>query len=34
MVGEVDETRSPPAYKLYTHKLLDIGFNDKQASEA
>uniref|UniRef100_A0A8L8JDQ5 Transmembrane 9 superfamily member n=1 Tax=Heligmosomoides polygyrus TaxID=6339 RepID=A0A8L8JDQ5_HELPZ len=30
MVGEVDETRSPPAYKLYTHKLLDIGFNDKQ----
>lgn len=30
MVGEIDNTVSPPAYKLYTHKRLDIGFNDKQ----
>ncbi|KAK6037007.1 hypothetical protein COOONC_25486 [Cooperia oncophora] len=32
MVGEVDDSESPPAYKLYTHKQLDIGYNDKQAS--
>uniref|UniRef100_A0A158P8W4 Transmembrane 9 superfamily member n=1 Tax=Angiostrongylus cantonensis TaxID=6313 RepID=A0A158P8W4_ANGCA len=30
MVGEVDDSVSPPVYKLYTFKQLDIGFNDKQ----
>ncbi|VDL68517.1 unnamed protein product [Nippostrongylus brasiliensis] len=33
MVGEVDESRNPPVYKIYTHKQLDIGFNDKQVCE-
>uniref|UniRef100_A0A1I7XCC1 Transmembrane 9 superfamily member n=1 Tax=Heterorhabditis bacteriophora TaxID=37862 RepID=A0A1I7XCC1_HETBA len=30
MIGEVDNTVDPPSYKLYTHKKLDIGYNDKQ----
>ncbi|KJH44835.1 endomembrane protein 70 [Dictyocaulus viviparus] len=30
MIGEVDDSVSPTAYKLYTHKKLDIGYNDKQ----
>ncbi|VDM66180.1 unnamed protein product, partial [Strongylus vulgaris] len=30
MVGEVDDTKTPPTYKLYTHKQLDIGYADKQ----
>ncbi|CAP28227.1 Protein CBG08396 [Caenorhabditis briggsae] len=30
MVGEIDNSVSPPTYKLYTHKRLDIGYNDKQ----
>lgn len=30
MVGEVDESGSEPVYKLFTHKKLEIGYNDNQ----
>ena len=30
MVGEVDDSTEPPSYKLFTHKKLDIGYNDHQ----
>ena len=30
MVGEVDSETHPVVYKLYTHKRLDIGYNNKQ----
>ncbi|VDK48768.1 unnamed protein product [Anisakis simplex] len=30
MVGEVDSSTTPPTYKLFTHKRLDIGYNRNQ----
>lgn len=30
MIGEVDTSVNPPAYKLFTHKKLNIGYNGKQ----
>ncbi|GMT24604.1 hypothetical protein PFISCL1PPCAC_15901 [Pristionchus fissidentatus] len=30
MVGEADHKTTPPSFKLYTHKKLDIGYNGKQ----
>lgn len=30
MVGEIDESGSEPVYKLFTHKKLDIGYNEDQ----
>uniref|UniRef100_A0A914V8M1 Transmembrane 9 superfamily member n=1 Tax=Plectus sambesii TaxID=2011161 RepID=A0A914V8M1_9BILA len=30
MVGEVDDTTDPPTYKIFTHKKLEIGYNENQ----
>uniref|UniRef100_A0AAF5PGT9 Transmembrane 9 superfamily member n=2 Tax=Wuchereria bancrofti TaxID=6293 RepID=A0AAF5PGT9_WUCBA len=30
MVGEVDSSITPPNYRLFTHKKLEIGYNGKQ----
>ncbi|CAJ0576779.1 unnamed protein product, partial [Mesorhabditis spiculigera] len=30
MVGEVDNKVNPPAFKIFTHKKLEIGYNGKQ----
>lgn len=30
MVGEVDDSTDPPTYKIFTHKKLEIGYNDNQ----
>lgn len=33
MVGEVDASTTPPSYRLFTHKKLEIGYNGKQVSD-
>lgn len=30
MVGEVDDSTTPPSYKIFTHKRFDIGWNSQQ----
>jgi len=30
MIGETDNTQTPAVYRLYTHKKLEIGYNEKQ----
>uniref|UniRef100_A0A914RGY4 Transmembrane 9 superfamily member n=1 Tax=Parascaris equorum TaxID=6256 RepID=A0A914RGY4_PAREQ len=30
MVGEIDSSTTPPTYKLFTHKKLEIGYNKNQ----
>ncbi|VDN03011.1 unnamed protein product [Thelazia callipaeda] len=30
MVGEVDSSTTPPNYRIFTHKKLEIGYNGKQ----
>lgn len=30
MVGEIDSSSTPPTYKLFTHKKLEIGYNKNQ----
>lgn len=30
MVGEIDSSTTPPNYRLFTHKKLEIGYNGKQ----
>lgn len=33
MFSQVDRKTTPPTYKLYTHKKLDVGYNGKQVRE-
>lgn len=30
MVGEIDDTTTPPTYKIFTHKKFELGHNSKQ----
>lgn len=34
MVGEIDSLTTPPNYRLFTHKKLEIGYNGKQVSKS
>lgn len=30
MVGEVDSSTNPPTYRIFSHKKLEIGYNENQ----
>lgn len=34
MVGEIDSSTTPPNYRLFTHKKLEIGYNGKQVGDS
>lgn len=34
MVGEIDSLTTPPNYRLFTHKKLEIGYNGKQVGDS